>query len=210
MNNIVVESQYLPSIEFFCAAYRADKIQIEIHEHYVKQSYRNHAFIVAANGVVKLVVPLTAKGNRVPIRDVKIDDGQNWRNNQWRTIESAYRNSPYFEHYADDLKQIITGRQIFLIDLNFELLTMILDWLGLDPKLTRTSEYQERIAESFDLRNRILSKKPYTGRNIFEPVAYKQVFGETFAANVSVIDLIFCVGPHAINIIRASRAEPLM
>lgn len=204
MNRIVIETQYLPSLEFFCAIQQADEIVIEHYEHFIKQSYRNHTFINTANGKEKLVIPLTGKGNRILIKDVRIDDTLNWRNTQWRTIESAYRKSPYYEHYVDELQKILFTRHNFLIDLNQAMLSMCLHWLGWQKKISATIAHNLTIADGADLRNVLLSKKPYNTRNFFRPVPYTQVFGKSFVDNASIVDLIFCKGPEAVSLIRAS------
>ena len=200
---VLIETQYLPSIEFFCAVSEAAEIQIEVCEHFVKQSYRNHTFIKAANRIEKLTVPLTSKGNRVVIHDVKVDDSLNWRNNHWRTIESAYRKSPYYEHYVDDLHKIIFSDKIFLIDLNHALLNTCLRWLRWEKKISFTESYHKNSPYS-DVRNTLLSKKSFTDRNYYRPMNYTQVFGKQFVPNLSLLDLIFCKGPQAVEIIRAS------
>ena len=204
MNRLLIETQYLPSLEFFCAIAMADEIQIEGCEHFVKQSYRNHAFINTANGIEKLTVPLTSKGNRVPMKEVKIDPSQNWRSTQWRTIESAYRKSPYYEHYADDLHKTLFGHHTFLVDLNMALLSLCLNWLLWQKKITVTQSYLANPNDVMDIRNVLLSKKPYGTRNFYTPVPYTQVFGNTFVPNLSLVDLIFCRGPEAAGILNAS------
>jgi hypothetical protein len=203
-NKVVIETQYLPSLEFFCAIAGADEIQIEVHEHFVKQSYRNHTFINTANGIDKLTVPLTAKGNRIPMKDVRIDSSLSWKNNQWRTIESAYRKSPFYEHYVEDLHNVLLGNHTFLIELNWELLSICLNWLNWHKKITTSDSYQKQMNDGKDLRNVLLSKKPYTTRNFYRPMKYTQVFGNTFADNLSIVDLIFCQGPGASSILKAS------
>jgi WbqC-like protein family len=206
---ILIESQYLPSVEFFCAVATANEIQIEMCEHFVKQSYRNHTFINTTNGKIKLTVPLSNKGNRSIIRDIKIDGSGNWKNNQWRTIESAYRNSPYYEHYVDDLQQTIFTPHIYLVDLNLSLLSLCLNWLRWQKKISSTKVYQANPADCTDLRNVLLSKKSYSTRNYYRPAPYTQVFGNNFVGNLSLIDLIFCKGPESTNLLSASRPSPL-
>jgi hypothetical protein len=204
MNRIVIETQYLPSLEFFCVIQPADEIVIEHYEHFVKQSYRSHTFINTANGKEKLVIPLTGKGNRTLIKDVRIDDTLNWRNTQWRTIESAYRKSPYYEHYVDELRKILFTQHNFLVDLNYAMLSMCLHWLGWQKKISVTIAHNLTLADGADMRNVLLSKKSYNIRNFYRPVPYTQVFGKTFVENVSLVDLIFCKGPEAGNLLRAS------
>ena len=204
MNRILIETQYLPSLEFFCAIRNADEIQIECCEHFVKRSYRNHTFIRGANGVEKMVVPLTAKGNRVMMKDVLLDDNQSWRNNHWRTIESAYRKSPYYEHYEGDLQKVIKGQQKHLLQLNKDLLTLCLKWLNWSVKISETGIFAAAPEHTTDMRNVLLSKKPYTERKFYRPVVYTQVFGSVFVENLSVLDLLFCKGPEAAMVLRAS------
>lgn len=204
MSCLVVETQFLPTLEFFCAVAHADEIVIEHYEHFVKQSYRNHTYINTANGKEKLIVPLTNKGNRTAIKDIQVDYTLHWRNTQWRTLESAYRKSPYFEHYVDDLQKILFAHHKYLVDLNEALLSMCLTWLGWNKQLSKTSAHYLTIRECHDLRNVLLSKKPYTTRNFFRPVSYTQVFGQNFVENLSLVDLIFCKGPEAATIIHAS------
>lgn len=204
MTRVLIETQFLPSLEFFSAIAQAEEIQVEGWEHFVKQSYRNHTFINTTHGVEKLTVPLGSKGNRTVIKDVTIDNSQNWKKNQWRTIESAYRKSPYYEHYADDLQQIIFSNHLYLIDLNFDLLSLCLQWLHWKPKLSITQSYQPYAVDCLDLRNVLLSKKPYSTRKFYEPTKYTQVFGSNFVPNLSLLDLIFCCGPEATRILQSS------
>jgi WbqC-like protein family len=207
MKPILIETHFLPSLEFFCAIKGAEEIQIEYHEHFVKQSFRNHAIINTANGIEKLTVPLTSKGNRTLIKDVKIDVGQNWRNNQWRTIQSAYRKSPYYEHYADDFNKILFKPHTFLVELNLDLLSFCFEMLQWEKNIVPTETYQAHAEDRIDLRNIILSKKPFHIREFYKPVSYQQVFGNAFFENLSMLDLIFCQGPKANSILSASCAN---
>src|SRR6185295_1959943 len=101
---------------------------LENHEHFNKQSYRNRCYVLAANGVERLTVPVTEKHGKALITDVKIDYTFRWQANFWRTLESAYRNAPFFEHYSDDLRREIFSNHAYLYDLNSRLLSMCLAW----------------------------------------------------------------------------------
>ena len=204
MERVLIEPHFLPSLEFFCAISPFDNIELEYYEHYVKQSYRNHAIINTANGPHKLVVPLVSKGNRTLMKDLLIDYSQNWQNNFWRTLESAYRKSPFYEHFANDLRDALFKKDSYLVDLNFNLLQMCFTWLKWRKEITTTTGYN-KTTTSCDLRNVLLSKKPYSSRKFYKPVLYTQVFGSAFVGNVSIVDLIFCKGTEAGGIIEASR-----
>ena len=201
----LIELHYLPSIAYFSVLHAAEKLIIEKHEHFTKQSYRNRCHILTAQGVERLVIPLTSKHGKVLITDVRIDYTQKWLNNHWRTIESAYRSSPFFEFYADDVHTVLFKPQNFLYDLNFELLTMCLRWLKLNVTLQESMAYEKTPADGvIDMRNVINAKKTEHQVNYFEPVAYPQVFGNKFAEGLSLIDLVFCEGPNSGKVVVAS------
>jgi hypothetical protein len=202
----LIELHYLPSLEYFCALQDYSTIQLEKHEHYVKQSYRNRCYINTAQGVEMLTVPLTNKHGKVSISEVMVDYSIKWQNNHWRTIESAYRKAPFFEYYSDDLKKIIYGDHIFLFDLNLALLSFCLKNISFRPHLSVSVAYEKSPETHFhDLRSLIQAKIPYSERSIYKPVPYYQVFGNHFADNLSLIDLLFCEGPRSGSLILASR-----
>jgi len=208
--NLLIDLHYLPSLEYFCALQQFDEIQLEKHEHFVKQSYRNRCFINTAQGPVMLVVPLTNKHGKVPIKDVEIDYSIQWQNNHWRTIESAYRKAPYYGYYSEDIRKIIYHNYKFIFDLNLDLLSFCLKCLQLKARLSVSVSYQKNTEESVsDLRSVIQPKIPHSARPIYKPSSYTQVFGNQFVPNLSVMDLLFCEGPRAGSLILASQHQGL-
>jgi hypothetical protein len=163
--------------------------------------------------VEKLIVPLTLKETpfisglkKTLITRARIDYSQRWQKNHLRTIESAYRKAPYFEHYWDDLKNVFVKQHEFLYDLNFDLLRICFRWLGLNKAVLETALYNVTPDSSVrDFRNKIHPKKSIDSE-FFIPVPYPQVFGNTFMPNLSVIDLVFCMGPNA-NRVMADSAQ---
>jgi hypothetical protein len=210
LNSLLIELHFLPCIEYWCALQSFDEVIFEKNEHYVKQSYRNRCYINTANGKQALAVPLTEKHGKVIIKDIRIDYSKKWQNNHWRTIESAYRNSPFFEHYAGEIQQAIFKKNTFLFDLNTHLLSFCLQALKWDLKPSESVSY-ETIPQNgvTDYRSVINAKKSYSERRFYEPVTYYQIFGNRFVENLSVIDLLFCEGPQSSHIISRSRKEKL-
>ena len=206
MNSLLIESHFLPSIEYFCALTSAKKVIIEKHENYVKQSYRNRCYVLTSQGVERLSIPLTAKHNKVPVAAVQIDYSYRWQTNFWRTLTSAYAKSPFFEHYADDLHKEIFSGERFLFDFNQRLLSMCLKWLSSDLAISESASYEEEASEGIlDLRNAISVKNDFSTRSFYRLHAYQQVFGSKFVPNLSVVDLIFCTGPEACTIVKVSK-----
>lgn len=201
----VIEAHYLPCMAYFAVIQRFTRVAVEKHEHYVKQSFRNRCYINTEHGKDALIVPLTDKHGKKSIRDIKIDYGQKWVNNHWRSICSAYGKSPFFEYYASDLEKILFSRPAFLYDLNWELLTMCLKWLRSPVILEETLSYRQNILEGeTDLRSRISVKNQDYINHVYKGQAYRQVFGNAFVGNLSILDVIFCCGPEAGSIIMAS------
>jgi hypothetical protein len=194
----LIELQYLPCITYFSALSQADEIIIERHENYIKQSYRNRCYINTAGGVAALTLPVIQNEGKTLITDVRIDNSQKWFNNHWRTITSAYGNAPFFEYYADDLYQILFKKPTHLYGLNLDLLTLCLKWLKMPLQIKESNSYEkEPLPPVVDLRSTIHPKKEDNLNPFYKSTPYVQVFGNKFAGNLSLIDLIFCVGPGA-------------
>ena len=171
-------------------------ICIDIHEHYIKQTFRNRCRIVTAQGTAELTVPVIKPGRRAA-KDVEIDNSQPWQRTHWRAFTSAYARSPFFEYYAPYFEDLYQHKNFDkLTDLTAELLQLCLRLLKADNKPKYTTDYQKD-GDFLDLRNIILPKKPLTELPFCQSVAYTQVFGGKFVPNVSILDLLFCEGPQA-------------
>jgi hypothetical protein len=195
MLTVILSTAYLPPVEYFKKIKDADSIYIERHEHYLKQSYRSRCNIFAANGVLSLSVPVINKHNKEIITDTKISYAEKWQQQHWRTIESAYRNSPYFIYYADALKPFYQKKYTFLFDFNTELLQLLINNFKLNKELKFTEDFKKSNAVE-DYRYSIHPKNEIAAAD-FKP--YSQLFSEKFPfePNLSSIDLLFNVGPHA-------------
>ena len=206
--SVLIDLHFLPSLEYFCALLSHERIVLEKNEHFNKQSYRNRCYILAANGIERLTIPVTEKHGKVLITQVKIDYTYRWQTNFWRTLESAYANAPFYEHYRDDLKKEIFLNPTYLYDLNFRLLSMCLKWLKWEKSIAETDTYQnENTLGCHDLRSMISAKKDFNQRELYQPQLYQQVFGKAFVPNLSIIDLVFCEGPHAASLLGASQKK---
>ena len=205
MNSLLIELQFLPPISYFMLVAGHDKIILERHEHYLKQSYRNRCYVKTSQGIEMLVVPVTSKHGKPKVTDVRIDYDQKWVNQHLRTLQTAYGKAPFFEFYMHDLTGILSKRFTYLYDLNFRLLSLCLSWLSMTPLVTESSTYEKKpFSALIDRRNDITPKKNVIaatrGNNL---PTYTQVFGSKFAGDLSIIDLIFCKGPEARSILQS-------
>lgn len=205
MNIALLSTAYLPPIEYFSVLKKHTTILLEHQEHFVKQSYRSRCHIYGANGLLKLAIPIIHSGERTPIKEIKISYTNNWQKIHWKSIESAYRCSPYFEYYESDFSHFFLEKKYeYLITLNTELLQLLLKILKLNSiQITSTQEYYKTVNNSADYRSIISPKIPFEQNKLYEIKPYMQVFENKhgFIPNLSIIDLVFNEGPNAINLL---------
>lgn len=189
-----IELHYLPNIEYMGLLLKAGQpVLLEAHENYVKQTYRNRCLILTANKLESLTVPVHNTGKPTS-KDIRIDYSLAWPNTHWRTVASAYGKSPFFEFYADSLQPIFYAQHATLWELNKAMLQWALRCLNAKVDLQETDDFEPISSGSDDLRNHV---HPRHESRYYTPISYGQVFNPTrqaFCPNLSVLDLIFCVG----------------
>lgn len=208
MSGVLIECHFLPGVEYFCALEPFETICLEAHEHYVKQSYRNRCYILAVHGPERLTIPIAGNHGKIPMKEVRIDYAYRWQANFWRTIQSAYAKAPFFEHYSNELHQVIFSGEPMLFQFNQTILSLCLQWLRWKKVVTESASYQPE-TQLTDLRNVISVKTGFDTRTILQPKIYSQVFGSTFVPNLSILDLVCCMGPEAGRVITDSNRTAL-
>ncbi len=189
---------YLGNTEYFRFLWNGDCV-IDLYENYVKQSYRNRCDILTAGGTASLTVPVVKGGSRhkKPVRDMRIDNARRWQHQHWMTLLSAYKNSPYFDHYRSRFEPFYRKEFTFLADWNTALLETVTDILGNPFPLVYSQSYIEAEVGDCDLRPSFEPVKEEERCTYEHP--YEQVFSDRFPFTpcLSVIDLLFCEGPAA-------------
>jgi len=199
--NKVFPSLYLAPIEYYFHLINSENAVIDIYENFVKQTYRNRCCILSPNGVQNLTVPLVNARKRKLIKNMKISYDDNWRKIHWKSLEAAYRSSPYFEYYEDEFHPFYhKNKYDLLIDFNGDLQHKIIELLNIDVKTQHTEHYIENVSTENDYRN-VFSPKLEAKLN-FTP--YIQVFSDRngFNSNMSILDLLFNEGPNTVNYIK--------
>lgn len=201
---ILLPPAYFAPISFFALVANQDKIHFEIFENIRRQTIRNRCLIYGANGKLVLSVPLS-RGNedRLIIKDARISYDMNWQKIHWKSIESAYRSSAYFEFYEDEIRPLFERKHKFLIDLNNDSLGVILKILKISPEIFYTNKF-EKLTDKKDCRE--FPDQHPAKKNFPE---YTQVFSSKlpFIADLSILDLVFNEGPHSKSYFESIRGH---
>lgn len=196
--NILIHPTYFPTVAHFVAVANAETVTFEAADNFQKQTFRNRMYIYGANGKLLLNIPIKHNKNKQKTlyKITEIENVENWQNQHWRSIVSAYKSSPFFEYYEDDLRDLFTQPQTSLYALNIEIFKRLCECIDIDLNIEYTTVFNTTTS-LIDCRHLVNSKKetPITLES------YTQVFGDKYGYlnNLSILDLLFNEGPNTLN-----------
>ena len=200
MNNILIHPTYFPSISHYVAMLKADSVTFEMEDNFQKQTNRNRMYIYSPNGIQMLNIPIKhSKEKHQKYKDVRIENDFGWQKNHFKSLEAAYRTSPFFEYFEDDFRPLFEKRHEFLMDLNLEIFELVNNTLGIKIIPEKTTEFFHDVPNFIDLRHLANGKKDTTQLEI-----YTQVFNDKhgFINNLSILDLLFNEGRYAVDYLK--------
>ncbi|MDG5491514.1 WbqC family protein [Psychroserpens sp. SPM9] len=186
---------YFPNIAHVVAMVQADDLVFEVCDNYQKQTYRNRTSIFGANGKLDLNIPVVySQKNRQLYQNVAVFNTENWQTQHLKSLESAYRTSPFFEFYIDDLMPLFEMEVDTIMDFNFKCIEVIFDCLQIPLSYTTTEHFDLAPKNVLDARSLANSRKEIEQN--FKP--YAQMFDDKhgFLSNLSILDLLFNEGPN--------------
>ncbi len=194
----ISDSQYFSPVIWFNELNQFSHGIIDQYDRFQKMSFRNRCTLLGGNGPIHLSIPIAGgRGVRMAMKEVRIDIRERGQDRHWKTIQSCYNKSPFFEYYKDGLAAIYSRQFVYLLDWNMECLRWVCDKLSITTGISLSESWQENYdPERFrDLRNRIVP----SGIAAFGPgPRYPQVFEDRFGfvPNLSILDKLFCAGPY--------------
>ncbi len=206
MKTILIHPTYFPSIVQMAAIIQADNVVFEVSGNYQKQSYRSRAYIAHSNGKLMLSIPVkhSGDGNNITTKEVQVENAFPWQNQHWKSLESAYRTSPYFEFYEDDLKPLFFNKETSLLEFNLKVFDLICELLEIKIPYSFTKEYMKSPTQ-IDLRFLANSKL----KKEYSLESYFQVLGSNydFLPNLSILDLLFNEGTNTIQYLESQKLD---
>lgn len=187
----VVVPAYAPPVAYFSWLLQQEKIRWVKDSHYKKQTYRNRAYIYGANGRLTLTVPILHSKNKSHQKENEVltDPYADWQQLHWKSLQSAYRSSPFFEFYEEYLAPFYHQNNPSLYDFNLRLIREIFDILEIDidqEEVPLDMSTQKLMENLLDAKGQIPALPNYT--QVFE-----NKYG--FLSNLSILDLLFNLGP---------------
>jgi hypothetical protein len=203
MSNIIIHPSFFPSISSFVAMAKADTVTFEMEDNFQKQTNRSRMYIYSPNGIQLLNVPIKhTKERHQRTKEVQLETAFDWQKQHFKSLEAAYRTSPFFEYFEDDIRPIFEKKHTFLMDLNMETMSIVSKCLGFEFDYNETTEYFHEVNDTIDFRNLINGKKDSSS---FE--SYTQVFGDKhgYLNNLSILDLLFNEGRYAMDYLKKQQ-----
>jgi hypothetical protein len=204
MSTVYLSTAYLAPVQYYCKMYAFGSVVVEAYENYVKQTYRNRCRIAASNGIQSLSVPVEKlQTDKRLTKDVRISEHGHWRKQHWHALASAYGTSPFFEYYQDDFAPFYHRKYTFLLDFNEALRELICTLLDICPSVRYSTRYEASVPNDF--RESIRHKQSVRD-DAFLLRPYYQVFAgrRGFLPGLSIVDLLFNMGPEAICVMNNS------
>ena len=196
---VLIHPAYFTSILQMAVVAQAQKVVFEADDTYQKQTYRNRSYISHTQGTLLLNIPiLHTKGVRKKYTEVLTDSNYPWQSQHWKSLQTAYRKSPYFEFYEDEIEHLFKEPVTSLFEHNVSIHKVLCELLEIDTPFSFTEEeYSKNPTNIVDARASISAKVNF---NIMFP-NYIQVFRDRndFSPNLSILDLLFTEGPNAIT-----------
>src|SRR5215510_12293635 len=130
MKCVILQPSYIPWRGYFHQIWKADCFVFLDDVQFDKRGWRNRNRIKTPSGPSWLTIPVFSKGCQIQHtqnRDIQICHDSRWQTKHWQTLQFNYRKAPFFDAYAERIKEFYDAHWIFLCDMVIEM-TVALSW----------------------------------------------------------------------------------
>ena len=179
------------NITYWINLAQAEEIILTVNHTFQKQTHLSQFDIITSNGSLKLSIPTKKSTRKGAYCNVEIDYTAQWQVNHWRSIENAYKKSPFFLYYGYKIEEVFMQKETSLLQFNENMLRVIGKCLHMESPISldkNTSIFYIEIDEQ-------------------EHAAYPQVFDTKwpFQPQMSILDLLFNLGPETLDYLRQTQ-----
>jgi hypothetical protein len=230
MKVAIHQPQFFPYPGFFQKLSAADAFVIMDDVQYDKR-FTNRNKILAPQGPIWLTVPIDKADKFSSNMTVEVNNAVPWRAEHWKKLTYSYKNSAFFHLYREYFEDLYGREHGLLFDLDLETTRAVMRWLDLDIPVVRESELgvtgegTQRLvnvcrAMGADTYVSGVGGKNYMNEGLFRehgvtlqyqpyaPTPYPQRFVSEFVPNLSILDMLFNVGPESRKLAgRPAQAE---
>lgn len=223
----IMQPTYIPWGGYFSLMDRVDEFVFLDSVQFERRSWQQRNRIKGSGGEIMLTVPVQkAPRDQLRICDAKIDYTSKFVHKHITALQHAYGKAPFFKEYKQIVFDALNKKKLLLADLNIDIIRRTAKALCIETPMVRSSELFAtgrkdellfNICCEMDAQVYISppGSKKYLDNSIFfkegtfpllyheyVPQPYQQLFGN-FVPYMSVVDLLFNMGPRSHEIIRA-------
>jgi hypothetical protein len=221
----IVQSSYIPWKGYFDLIRSVDAFILLDDVQFTRRDWRSRNQIKTRDGLAWLSIPVQTRGRYTQLIQETMTSDSEWARRHWQTLRANYAKTPHFDRYAARLQALYEHPSARLSEINHAFITAICGTLGITTPITWSSDYharQTRNERLIDLCRAIggteylsgPSARHYLDDAAFEAAGigvqfadysgypeYPQPHGP-FEHHVSVLDLLFCTGPRALDFMK--------
>ncbi len=233
---VILQSGYIPWLGYFDLIEKADVFVFLDDVQWTTRDWRNRNRVRTSEGWTWLTVPVQSSKPHYEysVKDVEIDNSRNWQEKHLRTLQSWYKKTPYFGEVYPIIDSTLHNKQKFVVDLNYELIFKICNYIGLkgtkflfsqEMSISREIKKTEKLIGILEEIGGVASyisgpsAKSYLEKSKFEGKGIKVEWHDyqhpyyrqnTWGSNIfipylSIIDLLFNHGEESLEILSGTK-----